>query len=146
MTNNKVKDWKEFEELKNLPELVELNFLGSWRASSSTPHPVRLPLSPLLLTAITARRLAVFFFCSFTFSCFCSSRLTRSFGRHLRASLQFGSLADVNNNLIVATNKQTKNKNKKTIPRQSARTEAQRGRQLGCTGPAAIAQSEEDGR
>ena len=28
MTNNKVKDWKEFEELKNLPELVELNFVG----------------------------------------------------------------------------------------------------------------------
>jgi hypothetical protein len=29
MTNNKVKDWKEFEALKDLPCLVELNFVGN---------------------------------------------------------------------------------------------------------------------
>ena len=29
MSNNKVKDWKEFEALKDLPNLVERNFVGN---------------------------------------------------------------------------------------------------------------------
>ena len=38
MSNCKVKDWKEFEQLKDLPNLKELNFIGNPLELYRDPH------------------------------------------------------------------------------------------------------------